>query len=140
MDYSKQPLDIDQQITLLRNRGLAISDDEATRHTLGFISYFRLANYFRPMEADKELHTFKPASTFDNAVRLYEFDCALRELVFKTIGRIEIALRTMRVSGIVIIRLRRLSLKGWEMPGLAKWESRRTNCMRSCAASPICLT
>lgn len=97
MDYSKQPLDIGQQIALLRNRGLAISDDATTRQTLGIISYFRLANYFRPMEADKELHTFKPASTFDNAVRLYEFDCTLRELVFKAIGRIEIALRTKMI-------------------------------------------
>lgn len=97
MDYSKQPLTIDQQITLLKSRGLIITDDDTTKNTLGVISYFRLANYFRPMETDKISHQFKPASTFENAVQLYSFDRSLRELVFKAIGRIEIALRTKMI-------------------------------------------
>lgn len=97
MDYSKQPLTIDQQIALLKSRGLIIADDNTTKNTLGVISYFRLANYFRPMETDKISHQFKPASTFENAVQLYNFDRALRELAFKAIGRIEIALRTKMI-------------------------------------------
>ena len=97
MKYSKQPLTIEQQISLLKDRGLAIIDEAAAQKVLGSISYFRLANYFRPMETDKQNHQFKPGATFENAVRLYDFDASLRELVFKAIARIEIALRTKMI-------------------------------------------
>ena len=46
------------------------------------VSYFRLDNYFHPMESDKVRHIFKPGSTFENAMDLYCFDCGLRELIF----------------------------------------------------------
>lgn len=97
MKYSKQPLTIEQQISLLKDRGLSIIDEAAAQKVLGSISYFRLANYFRPMETDKQNHQFKPGATFKNAVRLYDFDAPLRELVFKAIARIEIALRTKMI-------------------------------------------
>lgn len=78
MKYSKQPLTIEQQISLLKGRGLAIADEVAAQKMLGTISYFRLANYFRPMEIDKQNHQFKPGATFENAMRLYDFDASLR--------------------------------------------------------------
>ena len=46
------------------------------------------------MEADKQTHQFKPSSTFENAVALYEFDNELRQLLFSAIQRIEVALRS----------------------------------------------
>ena len=61
---------------------------------LRIISYFRLANYLRPMEQDKTTHTFKPNSTLENALDLYYFDKELRVLIFKAIQSIEIALRS----------------------------------------------
>ena len=97
MKYSKQPLTIEQQTSLLRDRGFSIGDEAAARKILDTISYFRLANYFRPMETDKQSHQFKPGATFENAVRLYDFDASLRELLFKAIARIEIALRTKMI-------------------------------------------
>lgn len=97
MKYSKQALTIEQQISLLKDRGLAITDEAVTKEVLGTISYFRLANYFRPMEMNKQTHQFKPGATFENAVRLYNFDASLRELLFKAIARIEIALRTKMI-------------------------------------------
>ena len=97
MKYSKHPLTIEQQISLLKGHRLAITDEAAAQKMLGTISYFRLANYFRPMETDKQSHQFKPGATFENAVRLYDFDVSLRELLFKAIARIEIALRTKMI-------------------------------------------
>ena len=38
---------------MLKERGLIIRDDDKAISCLRVISYFRLANYFRPMEADK---------------------------------------------------------------------------------------
>lgn len=58
------------------------------------MSYFRLANYLRPMEIDKTLHKFKPNSHFDNAINLYFFDKKLRALLFTAIQSFEIALRS----------------------------------------------
>ena len=53
MKYNKQPLDIPAQITMLKGRGLVIADEQAAEKTQNKISYFRLAAYLRPMEADK---------------------------------------------------------------------------------------
>ena len=60
MKYNKQPLDIPTQIAMLKGRGLNIADEQAAEKTLSRISYFRLAAYLRPMEADKNTHQYKP--------------------------------------------------------------------------------
>ncbi len=46
------------------------------------------------MEEDKTTHQFKPNSRFEDAVALYNFDIELRDLMFKAVQRLEIALRT----------------------------------------------
>lgn len=97
MKYDKQPLDLPAQIALLKERGLNITDELLVEKTLSRISYFRLAAYLRPMEADKNTHQYKPNASFENAIALYEFDAELRELVFHAIGKIEIALRTRMI-------------------------------------------
>ena len=71
MDYTKQPLDYPQILQMLKDRGLIIRDDNDASAQLKIMSYFRLANYLRPMEQDKTTHVFKPNSHFDNAVNLY---------------------------------------------------------------------
>lgn len=92
--YTKQPLSISDQIANLRRLGLIIADEAFAEKILGEVSYFRLAAYLRPMEADKGTHQFKPDSTFENAVSLYEFDNTLRQYLFAAIQRIEVALRS----------------------------------------------
>lgn len=92
--YSKPSLTIPQQIQQLQQRGLIITDIPATEHVLQNISYYRLAAYWWPMQDDPVKHTFKPNSTFENAVSLYEFDRELRLLVFGVLERIEIGIRT----------------------------------------------
>ena len=97
MKYNKQPLDIPDLLAMLKARGLTIGDEQQAGRLLGLVSYFRLANYLRPMEADKETHQYKPDSSFENAVALYRFDAALREIVFRAISNIEIALRSKMI-------------------------------------------
>lgn len=94
MEYTKQPIDLPGQVEMLKERGLIIEDEQYTLECLRIISYFRLANYLRPMEYDKVVHRFKPDSRFENAISLYYFDKKLRTLVFTVIQSIEIALRT----------------------------------------------
>ena len=82
---------------MLKDRGLLIQDEEQALKELHIISYFRLANYLRPMELDKTTHQFKTNSYFENALSLYYFDKKLRALVFTAIQSIEIALRTQMI-------------------------------------------
>lgn len=94
MEYTKQPIDFPGQVEMLKERGLIIEDEQYALECLRIISYFRLANYLRPMEYEKVVHRFKPDSRFENAISLYYFDKKLRTLVFTVIQSIEIALRT----------------------------------------------
>lgn len=94
MKYTKPSIDIAAQIARLKNRGLIIADEGKAAELLSSISYYRLAGYWWPMQADKTLHTFKPNSTFANVVAIYNFDRELRILLFDVIERIEIGFRT----------------------------------------------
>lgn len=93
MKYSKQLLSLQQQIDILKQRGLLIDDDDNAISVLNTISYFRLAGYWRLMEADRDAHLFKPGSRFSNVISLYHFDEELRLLIFSAIQRIEVAVR-----------------------------------------------
>ena len=94
MKYDKLPIDIPEQLELLKRRGLLIGNEQIATSTLHKISFFRLANYWHLMEQDKSSHHFKTGSRFDDVLTLYEFDLKLREVVFSAIQIIEIALRS----------------------------------------------
>ena len=97
MFYNKPSLDIHQQIAQLKSRGLIILDEASAKRFLQNVSYYRLAGYWWPMQDNKNLHTFKPNSTFENVVSIYNFDRELRLLIFDVIERIEIGFRTKLV-------------------------------------------
>ncbi|MFV0554591.1 MAG: Abi family protein [Mangrovibacterium sp.] len=92
--YTKQPISVADQMATLKSRGLLFDDEQSAIAYLKIISYFRLANYWKPLECDKVNHVFKPNSKFENVVILYNFDKELRNLIFSAIQSIEIALRT----------------------------------------------
>lgn len=94
MVYTKSPLSIIQQIEQLKKRGLIINDEISANHYLSTIGYYRLSGYWWPMQSDKVKHIFKPESTFENIILIYNFDKELRLLLFDVIESIEIALRT----------------------------------------------
>jgi abortive infection bacteriophage resistance protein len=94
MEYTKQLLTLDQQISILKQRGLIIENEAEAESILDTISYFRLAGYWRLMEADKQNHVFKPGSYFSQIISLYHFDEELRMLVFAAIQQIEVTVRT----------------------------------------------
>lgn len=94
MIYSKSEITIQEQIDQLKSRGLIISNEGIAKKFLENISYYRLAGYWWPMQADKTLHTFKPNSTFENVLNIYNFDRELRILIFDVIERVEVGFRT----------------------------------------------
>lgn len=97
MIYSKPALTIPDQIIKLQQRGLIIANIPLAEHYLINVGYYRLSGYWITMQSDKVNHIFKPKSTFENVIAIYQFDRELRLLLFEIIERIEIALRTRMV-------------------------------------------
>lgn len=98
MHYHKPTIPVKDQIQLLKSRGLLMGDESLAEHYLNNISYYRLAGYWWPMQADKVNHLFKTNSRFEDVVALYSFDSELRLLLFNAIKRIEIGLRTRMIN------------------------------------------
>ena len=94
MRYNKQPISINDQIAILKGRGLIFTDEQKAQIVLENISYFRLAGYWRTMEQNSSSHLFRPGSRFEDVVARYNFDSELKTLIFAAIQQIEISVRT----------------------------------------------
>ena len=97
MQYSKPAISIDEQLVILQERGLIIDDIHEARDTLYRVSYFRLADYWRPMEVDKTSHIFKPNTHFNDILTIYRFDTELKQIIFNAILQIEITVRSKMI-------------------------------------------
>ena len=92
--YPKEQKSFDEQIALLKQRGMYFEDEVRANCILQNVSYYRLSGYWYPLLKDKQRHIFKDGASFDNAYSIYKFDSALRKLVLSEIEKIEIAVRT----------------------------------------------
>lgn len=95
----KQATSIDDQIVLLKKRGLIINDEEKAKENLLDIGYYRLGFYLFPFEKSypklgNRNHEYVSTAKFEDAVALYYLDFDLRNILLKYITRIEIAFRT----------------------------------------------
>jgi abortive infection bacteriophage resistance protein len=95
MKFTKPAISMTDQLALLRRRGMVISDEDAARHYLQHISYYRLRAYWLPYEAPAANgdHGFRPATRFEDVLSLYVFDRQLRLLIMDAVERVEVALR-----------------------------------------------
>lgn len=113
--YPKPWRSYQAQLDLLITRGMVVTDQAKALESLERIGYYRLSGYWfafrertglccpltrqngNPPAKTKPsrlpLDTFKPGTTFQNAVDLYVFDKKLRLLTMDALERIEIALR-----------------------------------------------
>ncbi|MEV6556397.1 Abi family protein [Nocardia sp. NPDC051756] len=95
-----------QQLELLRGRGMHIADDAVALRALRNIGYYRLSGYWYIYRVWTKFvcgtgaaphievgDQFKPGTTFDRVLDLYEFDRRLRLHVLDAIDRVEVALR-----------------------------------------------
>lgn len=104
MKFAKPALSVDEQIALLQQRGMLITNLNEARHTLHHINYFRLRAYWLPFELGADgsgatvnpfqVHTFVQNTCFEAVLASYTFDQRLKLLLMDAIERVEIALRT----------------------------------------------
>jgi abortive infection bacteriophage resistance protein len=113
--YPKPWQSYQMQLDLLMVRGMVVTDQAKALEYLERIGYYRLSGYWFAFRERTELccpldqqartkptrtkptrlplDSFKPGTTFQNAVDLYVFDKKLRLLTMDALERIEIALR-----------------------------------------------
>lgn len=99
MTYMKTATTIDEQIAMLKERGMIIPDETKAKEILFDIGYYRLGFYWFPFEIgypnkNKRTHVFTSNTNFDDAVALYYFDNDLRNILAPYLHRIEICFRT----------------------------------------------
>lgn len=80
---------IEEQLVLIEGKGIRIHDMQVARDFLARTGYYRLRAYFLPF---KTRTGYRPVS-FEQIMRLYEFDSQLRMWLFGVIGVIESALK-----------------------------------------------
>ena len=95
----RKAITLDEQIKLLSERGMIISNVEKAKEVLDDVGYYRLGYYWFPFEKsypnkNNRTHEFVPETKFDSAVKLYYFDFYLRSLLLRALSRIEISFRT----------------------------------------------
>ena len=93
MLFNKTPATINQQIDILLQRGCIINDREYAAECLTRINYYRLAYYFAPFLEHKG--KYKDGTTFEQIMRIYDFDRMLRRLIMTYLEEIEIAFRAL---------------------------------------------
>ena len=91
---NKESRSINEQIALLKGRGMKIDDELEAYHLLSHVSYYRLKGYWWDMQSDKEIHLFRNNADFKEVITRYKYDKELRILLFGAIETIEVALRT----------------------------------------------
>ncbi len=87
----KQFSTIDEQLDILKNRGLIIDDIEETRKVLSFISYYRLSAYTLTLRRDD---CFYDNVHFSDVLQIYRFDMELRASLMYLLESIEVSMRT----------------------------------------------
>jgi abortive infection bacteriophage resistance protein len=92
--FTKPALTYDQQIHLLRSRGLLVADEPMARRCLTHHNYYRLSAYRFPLSEPTDSHQFLPGTTFEQLWGLYCFDGALRLLVTEAVKRVELSTRS----------------------------------------------
>ncbi|KAA6447026.1 Abi family protein [Bacillus atrophaeus] len=76
----------EEQLEILKQRGLKVDDDTEALNTLKKINYYRLTGYMLTMKVNDEFHS---DASFNDAVRLYNFDEKLRRILLRAIESIE---------------------------------------------------
>ena len=92
--FDKPSTSYEEQVLILKNRGMQIDDELSAVFYLEHVNYYRLCAYWLPFEADHQTREFKPGTKFEDILDLYVFDRELRLLLLDAIERVEISVRS----------------------------------------------
>lgn len=93
----------DQQVAILRGRGMDMGDPADAAALLRTLNYYRLSGYwypFRRQTSSGRADDFYPDTRFADVVALYEFDARLRIAAFAAMTPVELAIRSLLGHGL----------------------------------------
>lgn len=89
-------LTINEQVDLLKSRGMHFDNEERAKKYLAYIGYHRLSLYWNGYFVNKiKRDRFRGSINFDDILDLYIFDRKMRGLFFEAAERIEICLKVL---------------------------------------------
>ena len=89
----KPALSLEEQLSLLKARGMTIEDDDEALNALRSLNYYRISGYsfqFKCAGSEK----FEPGTSFSTVLKLYDFDSRLRNTIIRYLEIIEVYART----------------------------------------------
>lgn len=95
--YNKLPSSIDEQLDILRARGMDIDDEKSARIFLKENYFYRFLNYSVPYFtslASNNDKSYIEGTKFSDVANVYHFDSKLRILILEYIEQIEISIKT----------------------------------------------
>ena len=94
---NQRPRTIEEQVSLLRAKGMEFEDLSRTKALLARISYFRLKYFWTDLMDEFTDDGFLPNTSFDMVMKRYNFDHNLRLVLFDAIEMIEVAFRAKTI-------------------------------------------
>lgn len=94
MNCSKDPKTYQEQLAILKSRGLQVADEAFAIECLAHHNYYRLSAYRFVLAEDGNPDQFKAGTSFSDLWGLYCFDRQLRLLVMEAVKRLEISARS----------------------------------------------
>ena len=82
---------IEEQISILEDRGLKIDDEEVAKKFLANLNYYRLSAYTLTLRKDNH---FYANVYFSDVMQIYRFDMELRAALMYLLESIEVSMRT----------------------------------------------
>ncbi|WP_132750496.1 Abi family protein [Simplicispira metamorpha] len=105
MRFSKTAEKPSDLLARIVDRGATFQDQSKAFAALSRIGYYRLSGYMLPFQTghQPDPHRFKPGTTFESVLALYEFDCKLRGLLMLAIEPIEVAFRSAMCNKLALL-------------------------------------
>lgn len=93
MKYSKPHVKFEDQLNLLKDRNLAIHDEEEVLRFLTHTNYYKFSGYLKYFEKHGQVDDYLGHTTSE-IMDLYYFDRELRNILNKVLEKIEISIKT----------------------------------------------
>lgn len=96
--YLNPPASVDDQIKILRERGMIVDDYPFAKNFLEEVYFHRFLSYSVPFFLNGDSRHYQLGTKFGDVVKVYEFDSQLRQLILGAIEKIEISVRTQFIN------------------------------------------
>ncbi len=91
----KKPLNYDEQIKRLEERGILVENSRRAKRVLKRINYYRFTGYALQFRINPGKSEYREGTCFDNIFKIILFDEKLRNVIRKYIEKVEIYYRTL---------------------------------------------